>query len=215
MSILYKIKKKVAISSREKKINHFYSMFKKGMTVLDVGFSNETKRKLADTSNYFLKTYRCDKRTYTGLSIEGTDGMDRLYPKCRFVNYDGRTFPFENDEFDWVFSNAVIEHVGDDKRQKLFLNEMLRVARNVFFTTPNKFFPIESHSNIFFLHWNYYLFYKYCAKRKPWWSIKEHIYLFSKARLKKLLKESDAKEYTIFYNRTALMTMTFTVVCRK
>ncbi len=215
MSIILTIKKKVVLYSRRKKTDHFYSMFKEGMTVLDVGFANETKRKVPDTINYFLKNYRYDYKTYTALSIEKTDGMAELYPKCRFVNYNGGIFPFKDNEFDWVFSNAVIEHVGDDINQKEFLNEMLRVAKNVYFTTPNKFFPFESHSNILFLHWNNYLFYKFCAKMKPRWSTKKLLYLFSKARLQSLLKESRAREYTIFCNRMVLITMTFSVVCRK
>ena len=215
MSIISAIKKKITISSRKKKLDQFYSKFKEGMTVLDVGFTNETKRKVADTTNYFLKTYRYDYKTYTGLDIEETDGMDQLYPRCRFVSYNGETFPFKDNEFDWVFSNAVIEHVGNDIKQKKFLNEMLRVAKNVYFTTPNKYFPIESHSNIFFLHWNNYLFYKYCAKMKTWWSTKEHLYLFSKRRLQCLLEESCAREYSIICNRTALITTTFSVICKK
>jgi len=215
MSIISAIKKKIVISSRKRKLDQFHSGFKEGMTVLDVGFTNETKRKVADTTNYFLKNYRYDHKTYTGLSIDDTDGIDQLYPECRFVSYNGGIFPFKDNEFDWVFSNAVIEHLGDDIRQKKFLNEMLRVAKHVYFTTPNKYFLIESHTFILFLHWNNYIFYKYCAKMQPWWSTKEHLYLFSKKRLQRLLEESCAREYTIICNRTALMTMTFSVVCEK
>lgn len=215
MLIINKLKKVITVLSREKKLEQFYALFKNEMTVLDVGFSNETKRKVPDTTNYFIKTYRYNPGTYTGLSNEQTDGMEQLYPGFKFVSYSGGRFPFNDNEFDWVFSNAVIEHVGADDNQKVFLNEMLRVSRNVFFTTPNKFLPVESHSNILFLHWNDSVFCKYCKKRKQWWSTKDHLYLFSKNRLKKLLKESDSSEYQIYCNRTALMTMTFTVVCRK
>ena len=215
MSIFSAIKKGVTISSRNEKLDQFYSKFTEGMSVLDVGFKNEIKKKVPDTTNYFLKSYRYAHNTYTGLSIEDTDGMDQLYPKCRFVSYDGGVFPFKDNEFDWVFSNAVIEHVGDNLKQKQFLNEMLRVAKNVYFTTPNKYFPIESHTNIIFLHWNNNLFYRYCSKMKPWWSTKEHLYLFSKKRLQHMLEESCAREYIIIQNRTALMTMTLSVVANK
>ena len=134
-------------------MGHFYSLFKEGESVLDVGVSPESKKALP-ARNYFLKNYRYNHGTYTGLGVRDLTGMENLFPGKRFVQYPGGKFPFSDKEFDWVFSNAVIEHVGDDCAQLLFLNEMMRVANNVFFTTPNKYFPIESHTNVFFLHWN-------------------------------------------------------------
>ncbi len=56
-------------------------------------------------------------------------------------------------EFDIVFSNAVIEHVGDRERQRLFVAEALRVGRRVFITTPNRGFPVELHTRLPFVHW--------------------------------------------------------------
>lgn len=68
-------------------------------------------------------------------------------PSVRTVRADGCALPFATDSFDWVFSNAVIEHVGDMVRQRLFANEIRRVAaRGYFVATPNKYFPIEPHT---------------------------------------------------------------------
>ncbi len=55
--------------------------------------------------------------------------------------------------FDVVFSNAVIEHVGDRERQEALVREALRVGRRVFVTTPNRWFPIEVHTRLPFVHW--------------------------------------------------------------
>jgi SAM-dependent methyltransferase len=63
------------------------------------------------------------------------------------VEADGRNLPFKSKSFDWVFSNAVIEHVGGLARQKEFANEIRRVAtKGYFVATPDKHFPIEPHT---------------------------------------------------------------------
>jgi ubiquinone/menaquinone biosynthesis C-methylase UbiE len=60
---------------------------------------------------------------------------------------DGRKLPFETGAFDWVFSNAVIEHVGQYDDQARFANEIRRVAgKGYFVACPNKYFPIEPHT---------------------------------------------------------------------
>ncbi len=58
----------------------------------------------------------------------------------------------EDKSFDIVFSNAVIEHVGNKERQLKFSNEIRRVGRRYFVMTPNFFFPIEQHYKIPLLH---------------------------------------------------------------
>ncbi len=211
MSIIHKIKKKVSKISREKKLQHFYSLCKEGETVLDVGVSAESKSNLP-SPNYFLKNFHYEPRTYTGLGIDDLTGMKDLYPGKSFVQYSGGTFPFPDNAFDWVFSNAVIERVGDDEAQILFVNELTRVAKNVFFTTPNKYFPLESHTNTLFLHWNDNLYHMWCKKRKPWTN-ENSVSLFSYHRLLNLMEISRAHSYSIIKNRFFGIPMTFTIVC--
>ena len=66
---------------------------------------------------------------------------------------DACALPFADQAFDVVFSNAVIEHVGDVGRQRQFVAEALRVGRRVFITTPNRWFPIEVHTRLPLVHW--------------------------------------------------------------
>jgi hypothetical protein len=65
----------------------------------------------------------------------------------QWIIADGCGLPFKSRSFEWVFSNAVVEHVGDWEKQKQFADEIRRVsAKGYFVTTPNKLFPIEPHT---------------------------------------------------------------------
>lgn len=66
---------------------------------------------------------------------------------------DGCALPFEDNSFDIVFSNSVIEHVGDLDRQKAFSSEALRTGRRIWIQTPAWEFWIEPHLMMPFIHW--------------------------------------------------------------
>jgi Methyltransferase domain len=71
-----------------------------------------------------------------------------------FVQADGRDLPFADGYTDMVLANAVIEHVGGLSDQQKFVDEQSRVARSWVITTPNRWFPVEAHTSVLFLHWS-------------------------------------------------------------
>lgn len=85
-----------------------------------------------------------------------TDGQAILaaYPGMRHVRIlAGEPLPFDDNAFDIVYSNAVLEHVGSRAQQKKFIAEMCRVAPRRFLAVPNRGFPIESHTCLPVIHY--------------------------------------------------------------
>jgi 2-polyprenyl-3-methyl-5-hydroxy-6-metoxy-1,4-benzoquinol methylase len=72
---------------------------------------------------------------------------------AEWVAGDGRTLPFADRSFDIVFSNSVIEHVGDWSSQERFAREVMRVGRGYWVQTPNRRFPVEQHLLTPLVHW--------------------------------------------------------------
>lgn len=118
-------------------------------SILDLGVTPD--RSLPE-SNYFEKFYPY-KNKITAVSIEDASFLEEEYPGLRFVHIKPGDLPFEDDEFDIIFCSAVLEHVGTSEAQRFFVRESLRVAKQFFITTPNRFFPIEFHTFLPFVHW--------------------------------------------------------------
>ncbi len=209
MSAFRALKNEVMRRSRTKKLDHFYLLCDSCSNVLDVGVSNNEHN---DQVNLFLNQFRLSPNQYTGLAIQPMADIAKKNLGKRFVEYPGGEFPFKDKEFDWVFSNAVIEHVGSEEDQLQFINEMMRVGKNVFFTTPNKYFPVESHTNTIFRHWFNEGFYEWCKKNNPFWS-EMNLVLLGFNELNRLLIKSNVNHYIIQKNRMLGWPMTFTVIC--
>lgn len=75
-------------------------------------------------------------------------------PGWAYVQADGRALPFADGAVDLVVSNAVVEHVGGEADQLAFVAEHRRVGRHWAITTPNRWFPVESHTATLFRHWS-------------------------------------------------------------
>ncbi len=102
--------------------------------------------------NFFEALYPWPERI-TAVGLADFPRFRSAFPAVRFVTADGRRLPFADREFDVGLSNAVLEHVGGEDEQRAFVHELCRVAGRVFVSTPNRWFPIEVHTLLPFVHW--------------------------------------------------------------
>lgn len=84
------------------------------------------------------------------LDVVRGSGNDLPWPQ---VVADARHMPFADRSVDFALANAVIEHVGDEVDQIQFIAEQSRVARSWVITTPNRWYPVESHTAVILKHW--------------------------------------------------------------
>jgi SAM-dependent methyltransferase len=118
--------------------------------VLDVGVTSDQTHK---ESNYFEEMYPYP-HNITCVGTEDGSHLVRLYPGLKYTEIRaGDRLPFRDAEFDVVFSNAVLEHVGSRTQQARFIADLCRVSRQFFITTPNRWFPFEHHTGIPLLHY--------------------------------------------------------------
>ncbi len=91
----------------------------------------------------------------TILNLEPLDANEASYatPNMTCIVGDGTCLPFADEEFDIVFSNSVVEHVGTLMNQVSFALEARRVGRGYWVQTPAHEFPIEPHYWSPFIHW--------------------------------------------------------------
>jgi len=152
--MLRRVASRVSLRSRERKLELFLELLEPGpgSSVVDVGVTNAPFGG-GSSDNFFEALYTWPERV-TGVGPTELDVFSAAFPRVRAVRADGRELPFADREFDFAFSNAVVEHVaGGREGQRRFVHELCRVARRVFVTTPNRWFPLEVHTLLPLVHW--------------------------------------------------------------
>lgn len=113
------------------------------MKILDVGGTQTVWERIgfADQPDVHIVLLNLNKMPANHWNMESLAG-------------DGRSMPqFKDKEFDIVFSNSVIEHVGGIEGARSMAEEVRRVGKNYYIQTPYRYFPIEPH--FFFPMWQF------------------------------------------------------------
>lgn len=166
--------------------------------ILDVGVTPDDSA----YSNFFEHFYP-DSSRITALSDQDASSLEKVFPGLKFVRGDGRDMPFADNEFDLVFSSAVLEHVGSYQQQKSFIAEAVRVSsKYVFLTTPNRWHPLEFHTYLPLLHWLPKKWHRRILKmlKLEYLSKEENLNLLDKCSLQKICRELGV-EYRITFVR--------------
>jgi hypothetical protein len=93
----------------------------------------------------YWKTMGMDEEDQVSLTLLNLKKEDVTLPNVTSVVGDAREIHYDDNSFDVVFSNSVIEHVGSYADQMKMANEVRRVGKRHFIQTPNRFFPLEPH----------------------------------------------------------------------
>lgn len=126
------------------------------LAVFDEIINNQKRVNILDVGGWeiFWKNMGIEKFPNVYILLLNLDKQQTTLPNISSTVGDGCDMKqFNDNQFDIVFSNSVIEHVGDFNRQKQFAEEIQRVGKNYFVQTPNYCFPIEPHFMFLAFHW--------------------------------------------------------------
>jgi ubiquinone/menaquinone biosynthesis C-methylase UbiE len=122
---------------------------KKIYKVIDIGSTAVDSM----SENYFLHNYPY-KKSISCFSNQKLDNLKKKYPFLIIKKGDGRNTNLPDNYYEIVHSNATIEHVGSFDNQIKFVRELYRISKKIIFMqTPNRYFPIDFHTLLPFLHW--------------------------------------------------------------
>ncbi len=126
---------------RSKRFQHFERLvarLRRPLTILDIGGTVEfwEQRGWADREDVQITLLNLlpASRTHARISSVVGDATDLSN--------------FEDRSVDVVFSNSVIEHLFDREHQQRMANEVVRVGRDYWLQTPNRWFPMEPHFQV-------------------------------------------------------------------
>jgi len=106
-----------------------------------------------DEDANFLDEWCPSPLSITAIGVAKLPSMKKHFPSICVVQADSLPLPFLDYNFDIVFSNALIEYIGDSTAQRICVSECLRVRSFILTATPARPFPVEARTLIPFAHY--------------------------------------------------------------
>jgi hypothetical protein len=195
----------VAAKLRRRRFQIFLNMLKDSegpVTVLDIGGSQQYW-------DIMLANVLGGPKIH--INLLNIEPVEAASPQYTSLAGDGRSLPgFQNKQFDIVFSNSTIEHVGEYADQGSMAAEVRRLGIRYYVQTPNRYFPLEPHSLFPFFqylpvttriwmvkHFNLGWYAKYPDNQKAVLEI-IHTRLMTKAELMSLFPEAKIYEEKLY-----------------
>jgi len=189
------LSEKLAIAARDRIYDDFIRFCRPASqdTILDIGVSDVVN----DAANMLERKYPHPERI-TALGLGRGDDFRAAFPQVAYTRIaPNQRLPFADKAFAIAASNAVLEHVGSPADQVLFVGELVRVARKVFISVPNRYFPVEHHTAIPVLHFWDATFAPACRwLGKNEWADEKNLILMSRRRLRTLAPPGAPIDYT-------------------
>ena len=115
---------------------------------------------------------------------------DESKERSTFIRGDALQLPFHEDSFDVVICAQVYEHVLNDLILFSEISRIIRTEGIIFFSGPNKLYPIEPHYKLPFLHWlplSWADNYLRLSKKGKYFDIKSRTYHDLQGKLKEFI----------------------------
>ena len=199
---------------RRKRFAVFYELIRdipKPVKILDAG----------GTENFWVQmdVDSCEM----DITLLNTESISTTLSNIKYIKGDARDLSrFGDNEFDVVFSNSVIEHVGGFDEQKKMADEITRTGKRFYVQTPNYYFPVEPHFlfPLFqflprriqrFLVMNFRMgWFEKCSTKKHADEVIDSIHLLNKKQVRKLFPEGE-----IVKERLLGLTKSFLIISKK
>jgi hypothetical protein len=192
------IAERLLVAARDRIVRDFMARMRPTAAdkVLDVGVSDVVR----DGANVLEQSYPYP-HNITACGLGESLAFQAAFPAVTYVRIGANSgLPFPDGSFDVATSNAVLEHTGSFAHQQFFVQELCRVARRVFISVPNRFFPVEHHTALPVAHYEDTAFRLACrVLGKSEWAREENLILMTRKRLWRLaapIKRSTVVGYT-------------------
>lgn len=194
--LLYKLIIQKQPEIRNAKLGPVLAALQQGATVLDVGVCTDIPEH--HPAENWLQKQPCGEGRMIAASPADMRPFHRLYPDVLCVQADGAALPFRDNSVDVAMANAVLEHVVPE-RQAAFAGELARVVRRwAFLAVPDRWAPIEVHTQLPFIHWL-----PFWRKAMVWtgqgmWSTPDALNMFTRRTLRRVLNASGTGAWRVW-----------------